>query len=438
MRYAWCRRDPPGPFVKISTTYIPVFLFILLFFSGITWSPVDSQVVADAGGDVAITLFNGKGGLIAALVLTVLYLPMLRSPLRALGIVMSLFYCLAMVSVLWTANTGTTLFAMANLSVLLFSTMLANAMLGFTRTLRLVWLFGTALILVSVALAVIGDPHAMMGGLHVGRWRGLFAHKNSFGQFLAVNLLITAFGRSSLKLPGFLVYPMLLVDAVALVMANSATADIAVAGGLVGGIALLPIPNGGLRALWRLSAVSAACLLGVVLLLQPDIVNSAVGRDASMSNRGYMWQAAMPMTFQRTLGNGYGTGGGSQVAVELQKRMHRTTALSVQSGFLNAALELGWIAVILYLLWAGGALVSALLSRRAAPAQTVLVALLVLHMIESISEVNGCFGPSWLLLMAMIPMVEVRRDTPPRFRLTRRRYTSVAPANARAATQLPA
>jgi hypothetical protein len=424
--------------VKVSTTYIPVFLFILLLFSGITWSPVDSQAVADAGGDAAITLFSGKGGLIAGLVLMGVYLWAMPSPFRAFGAAMILFYCLALVSVLWTADTGTTVFAMANLSVLLISAAVANKLLGFRTTMRLVWLFSTGLILISVALAVIGDPHAMMGGMHVGRWRGLFAHKNSFGQFLAVNLLVTAFGRSILKLPGFLVYPMLLVDAVALVMANSATADIAAAGGLVVGIALLPIENRGLRTLWRILGVSAACLLGAVLLLQPDLVNNAVGRDASMSSRGEMWQAATPMTFQRTLGNGYGTGGGSQVSIELQKRMHRTTALSVQSGFLNTALELGWIAVILYLVWAGGALLSALLGRRAAPVQTVLAALIAVHLIESISEVNGCFGPSWLLLMALIPMVEVRRETPPRFRLTRRRYTSVAPANARTAAELPA
>lgn len=141
------------------------------------------------------------------------------------------------------------------------------------------------------------------------------------------------------------------------------------------------------------------------------------------------------MTFQRTLGSGYGTGGGSQISIELQKRMNRTTSLSVQSGYINTALELGWIAVILYVVWAAGAILSALLNRRAAPAQTLLIALLALHMIESVSEVNGCFGPSWLLLMVLVPMVEVRLASPSRFRLTRRRYASVTPSNARSADE---
>jgi hypothetical protein len=94
----------------------------------------------------------------------------------------------------------------------------------------------------------------------------------------------------------------------------------------------------------------------------------------------------------------------------------------------------------LYLAWAGGAIVSALLNRQAAPAQTLLVSLLALHMIESVSEVNGCLTPSWLLLMVLVPMVEVRLASPSRFRLTRRRYHSVAPANARpaAGATLPA
>lgn len=421
--------------MKISTTFIPVFLFILLLFSGVTWSLVDSQLMVDTGGDAAINVFNGKAGLIAGLVLVSLYLLYLRHPIRAMGVPLALFCVLAAASAAWATNPGTTLFAVANLLLLLAAVIIAHKLLGFTKMLRLVWLLSTAMILISVALALIGDPHALMGGLHTGRWRGIFAHKNSFGQFLAVNMLISAFGRPSLKFPGLIVYPMVLLDAVALVMANSATADIGVAAGLVGGIALLPIPNRALRNLWRFSAVAVACLLGAVLLLQPELVNNAVGRDSSMSSRGDMWQAAMPMTFQRTLGSGYGTGGGSQISIELQKRMNRTTSLSVQSGYINTALELGWIAVILYVVWAAGAILSALLNRRAAPAQTLLIALLALHMIESVSEVNGCFGPSWLLLMVLVPMVEVRLASPSRFRLTRRRYASVTPSNARSADE---
>jgi len=422
--------------VKVSTSYIPVFLLVLLLFSGLTWSTIDSQAAADSGADFSVGLINAKAGLFVALPLVALYLLKLRSPLRALGAALVLFLCLATASVLWTIDTSTTLFTVLNLALLLLATMLAHRLLGFTTTLRLVWLFGTALILISVALAAIGDQHAMMGGIHAGRWRGLFAHKNSFGQFLAVNLLISVFGRSSLKLPTFLVYPMILVDGAALVMANSATADIGAAAGLVAGIAFLPIRNSGLRTLWRIGAVTVAGALAIVLLLQPEVVNNAVGRDENMSSRGDMWAQAMPLTFQRTLGAGYGTGGGTQTSIELQKRMHRTTNLSVQSGYINAAIELGWISVALYLLWAGGAFASALFSRSAAPVQTLLAALLALHAIESISEVNGCFLPSWLLLMVMLPMVEVRLAGPPRFRLTRRRYTSVAPANARPAAEL--
>ncbi|WP_267388055.1 O-antigen ligase family protein [Sphingomonas sp. GC_Shp_3] len=426
--------------MKISTTFIPVFLFILLLFSGVTWSLVDSQQMVDTGGAAAINVFNGKAGLIAGLVLVSLYLAYLRNPIRAMGAPLALFCVFAAASAAWASNPGTTLFALANLLLLLATVIIAHKLLGFAKMVRLVWLLSTVMILISVALALIDDRHALMGGLHTGRWRGIFAHKNAFGQFLAVNMLISAFGRRSLNFSGLTVSSVVLIDVVALVMADSATADIGVAAGLFGGIALLPIPNRALRNLWRYGAIAVACLLGAVLLLQPEIVNNAVGRDPTMSSRGDLWQAAMPITFQRTLGSGYGTGGGLQVSIELQKRMNRTTALSVQSGFINTALELGWIAVLLYVVWAGAAVASALLDRNAAPTQTLLIALLALHMIESVSEVNGCFAASWLLLIVMVPMIEVRLAGTPRFGLTRRRYTSIAPANARPApsAELPA
>lgn len=435
---AWPRFRSTGPFVKISTLYVPVFLLVMLLFCGLTWSTIDSQAAADSGAEGVTGLINAKFGLLTALPLVAVFVARLGNPLRAAGAALALFFCLAAASVLWTFDTSTTLFTVLNLTLLLVSTILAQRWLGFTRALRLVWLFGVALILVSVVLAAIGDQHAMMSGMHAGRWRGLFAHKNSFGQFLAVNLLISAFGRSSLKLPALLVYPMILVDAFALVMANSATADIGAAAGLVAGIAFLPIRNRSLRNLWRLGAVTVAGVLAMSLLLQPEMVNTVVGRDDTMNSRGEMWAQAVPLTFQHPLGTGYGTAGGSQTSIELQKRMHRTTNLTVQSGYINAALELGWISVALYLVWAGSAVGSALFSREATAEQTLLVALLALHAIESISEVNGCFLPSWLLLMVMLPMVEIRSGRPPRFRFTRRKYTSVAPANARAAAGVPA
>jgi len=301
--------------VTISTTYVPVFLFVLFVFSGLTWSAADSQMVADAGGDTAIGLFSGKAGLLAGLALTGLYLPVLGNPLRALGAAVCVFWLLAFASVAWASTVGTVLFAVANLTLLLVATMLAHRLLGFQRALRLVWLTGTALILLSVALAVIGDPHALMGGMHAGRWRGVFAHKNSFGPFLAVNLLVAVFGQSSLKLPPALVAAMVVVDLAALFFTNSATADIAAAAGLIAGIALLPIPNRAVRGLWRGGSVAVACLLGGALLLQPAVTGELLGRDATMSGRAAMWAQAMPMTVERPLGTGYGTGGGAQVSI---------------------------------------------------------------------------------------------------------------------------
>ncbi|WP_176787172.1 O-antigen ligase family protein [Sphingomonas sp. NFR15] len=394
----------------------------MLVFSGVTWSMEDSQVVADAGGDPAIGVFSGKAGLLAGLALVGVYLPALRDPPRSLGAALCLFWLLAFASVLWAGTVGTVLFAITHLTLLLAAAMLAHRLLGFARALRLVWLVSAALILLSVALAATGDPHAVMGGTHAGRWRGLFAHKNSFAPFLAVNLLIALFAQASLKLPVVLVVAMVAVDLVALFFANSATADIAAAAGIAAGIALLPIRNRAVRTLWRIGAIAVACVLGGVLLLQPGVTGEALGRDTTMSGRAAMWAQAMPLTVERPLGTGYGSGGGSRVSIELQKRMHRAINLSVQSGYLNLALELGWGAVVLFALWAGGGMLSVLFSRRASSAQTLLAALLAAMIVESVSEVNACFAPGWLLLVTMLPMIEARRAMRPRLRLLRRRY----------------
>jgi O-antigen ligase len=269
-----------------------------------------------------------------------------------------------------------------------------------------------------------------MGGNHEGAWRGLFGHKNGFGPFLVIHMLLTLFGRRYLRLPLILALIFAAVDGVALAFAQSSTSIVAAVAGLAAGLVFLPIRHNALRFLWRMGAIAVLLAAVSFLVLDLDKVFELLGKDSSLAGRSQMWAQVYDMTFRSTLGTGYGTSGGSQVSIEIQKLVKRQDMVGVQSGYLNMALELGWIAVGLFVIWLVSSIGTTLMAVNRSSAQPLFVSLAVQHLIGSYSESYGCLFPSWSLAVLVTALVAMRVHSPVRWLPSRRGPRVSVPAAA--------
>lgn len=407
------RLGPSAAFLQsqsmtLRSLFAPAFLFFLLCASRFQWSPIDSELASISGTPMGMGELSGKIPVVLTAALLLPFAGAVGNPLVRLGAMPCILFAVAGLSVLWTYDVGVTLFNLVSLASVIGYALAAHTLMRPSAMFRLIWLVATVLIVASIVLALAGDSHALMGGYHQGLWRGVFGHKNGFGPFLVTHMLLTWFGRAYIRLPATIALPMLAVDLYALVQTGSGTALIAVIASFAIGLMFVQIPHRGLRNIWRLSALLIALLSVAALYFNYDDVVNVLGRDPTLSKRTMLWEQAYDMTFQHVLGTGYGTGGGTQVSIQLQKAMHRDDAIGVQSGYLTLALELGWGMVVLFAAWLLWSVVRTLAMQRAFPAQALFVVMAVQHLIESWSESFGGIFPSWSLAVLIAALVELR------------------------------
>jgi exopolysaccharide production protein ExoQ len=391
--------------MSIRSVFILPYACFLAVLARVTWSPIDSEQASFLGLTTDYSLLNSKPIVLSLAAILLPFIWYAGNPVRRLGIFPCVLITLAVTSVVWTYNIGQTLFSLTLMLTIVGYALVAARLLGRRLALLVVWHVATLIIIVSVVLAATGDVHAIMGGNHAGLWRGLFAHKNSFGPFLGAHLLISILGRRILGVPIFTIWMVAAIDLVAIVSAGSSTALLSLATGLAVAAVLAPFTVRGLRNLWRAIIGAVACGMVAFMIIDPDTALSLLGRDATLSNRTVMWSQVYPLSLGHKLGTGYGTGGGAQVSFEVQKAVHRKDTQGVQSGYLNLALELGWVTVILFLSWGIITFVGLFRSLGIGEGQALVGALMAQHLVISFSESFGCVMPSWSLYILLLVVV---------------------------------
>ncbi|MFZ3484866.1 O-antigen ligase family protein [Sphingomonas sp. 3-13AW] len=399
--------------MKLRTLFVPLFLTFLLSLSKVQWSEVDSELANFTSQQQTFGMLNDKYSVMVLFAALLPFVQFIGNPVMRAGLLPCLLIGMAAISVLWTFDVGTTVFTLLVLLSTLGYGLVAIKLLGYDATLRWLWLFGSTVVLISAALAATGDPHAIMGGNHEGAWRGLFGHKNTFGPFVGVHALLTLYGRKRLGLPWLVVATFVAVDGYVLVNSRSGTALIAAATAMLAGLMFLPIRSRELRAIWRSVGVVGVIASASILVIAPETVLNTLGRDTTLSNRTIMWAAVYDLTFAHKLGTGYGTGGGSQASIEVQKAVGRRDAQGVQSGYLNLALELGWVTVAMFVFWLFWEIGFTLVNRSSLNDQSLFTALAVNHLVESYSESFGGIYPSWLLMTLVIALLILRSPPKP-------------------------
>ncbi|MDJ0690123.1 MAG: O-antigen ligase [Xenococcaceae cyanobacterium MO_188.B32] len=172
----------------------------------------------------------------------------------------------------------------------------------------LFWTF--ALMLISSILMAIAIPqYGFMSGAHEGALRGIFTHKNGFGQKMILGVLIfliTALDRRN-KNNSWLPWLYVFISIVLIVLSQSGNALL----GLVIMLTLFFIARI-FRSRYEImiSAFLACAIVGLMAITwlagHEDVFFAAIGEDATLTGRTVIWQYVWDQIQQRPwLGYGY-------------------------------------------------------------------------------------------------------------------------------------
>lgn len=215
---------------------------------------------------------------------------------------------LAVASMLWSTNPAKTI----NRSIALIGTTLFGLYLASRYSMKqqlqmLGWTYGIAIVL-SFAFAVALPKYGIMGGVHAGKWRGIYNHKNTLGKVIVpgvIVFLLLALGsqkRRRLLWCGFgLALLLLLLSTSKTSLVNLLTVFVAFAGFQI------------LR--WRyhrmIPAFTVLSTVGTTLYVWITANTAALlgslGKDETLTGRGDLWPLVLQKIWERPwLGYGYG------------------------------------------------------------------------------------------------------------------------------------
>jgi exopolysaccharide production protein ExoQ len=202
-------------------------------------------------------------------------------------------------------------------------------------------------------LPAYGIHHA---DVHDGLWRGVFTGKNHLGRIMALyGVVCIACIRDKSRPRGKYVAGLLLAALLAF-KAQSMTALVVV---VTTPVLILFLMVFRLRPIYSipLSVIAAVlgAVVGTVLWANVGLILSSVGRDVTLTGRTVLWAAVLQKIFERKwLGYGFGsfwigTPDTSQAVWSVTYAINRWEPISAHNGFLDLALALGVLGVLIFL-----------------------------------------------------------------------------------------
>jgi O-antigen ligase len=371
---------------------LAALVLLLAFTAAMAVNPVDIQAHNRIAASVYAGTFSGNT---ARLVLGAYLL--VRGPAAVFRLLSRswlvwLVLLPLLASGLWSVDPARTAATTLDLALVIFCAATLAERLGAAGLIRALLLAGAAIVLVSCLGALSGSGFALMGAEHEGLWRGFFTHKNSFGAFAAMVLVL------AVTLPtannSWVRLGAVALCLLALWRAGSIAADIAAAVALIAAAT-----HWAMGRVQRLAAVLGTLMLtaltALALALPTYLESLAVmlGRDGALSGRAGLWSAAWSLLQTRPFGAGYGTGGGALALEWMQQATGWAGARQPHNAYLALALDMGWIGLLAYV--ALLALTALLLAARPArPLDRAILALLALHATLGMAEASAGLYPT--------------------------------------------
>lgn len=372
---------------------------------------ISSAFMTSLFGDKDFDYVSGSPRYEAALgvVYFIVFLLFLRHFRQAMSVVkrskpLILMVLLALVSAAWAENPGLAI----RRSAALLGTTLVGVMLAARFTLeerlRLLSLVLRALAVVSLIYSVFIPSYGISNDLvHPGAWIGVFNSKNGLGAYIGVACIIDTYRPMKMRWRffWFALYFLLLIKC------GSATP-------LAGVVAtwIVVAAFDWLRRKHHLSAraitIAIAGSIGCCAMagLGSGLVQAIMGRSADLSGRTQLWQALIPVLFQRPLlGYGYGAfwAGGSEEYYSVASQI-TWQPMYAHNGFLEIIVSLGLVGFVLACLFLIQAAPFAL--RQADERQTIEglfpLAFLIFEVIRNVTEVTILYHNNleWAIFVA--------------------------------------
>jgi exopolysaccharide production protein ExoQ len=260
----------------------------------------------------------------------------------------------AMSSALWSSDPG---FTLRRSLVLIASTSL-GVYVGMRYTMReilhLLCITGAIAAVASYFVVVTHPEYGVASGVNANAWQGIFGQKNPLGRFMSLETLVFILLASHEKKLRWLYALGALMCAGLLAMARDVTAYLM----LPALLGLIPVFQYARKhsVAWMVSVLSfaGATLAGFVwlIVLSPERILAAFGKDASFSGRTDIWSMVWQKIMQHPLlGHGYSAfwlGWKGQDSADIWLALHWPVPHS-HNGFLDLLAELGFVGFLLFL-----------------------------------------------------------------------------------------
>jgi O-antigen ligase len=292
--------------------------------------------------------------------------------------------------------------------------------------------FAAFAVIVNLAYTVVLPGYGIMGGSLAGSMRGMFMHKNLFGQFSAIAfvLLLPSLARltplrwSTLFFGGTAV---LALGSVALSLSSTALVLVALGAGTIGLVTVMRfVPGIAMRGYVYLAGLTVGALAAFAFgHMVAEAVAAGIGKDLTLSGRTELWEALVPPIFDRPFfGHGFALFRTTEYIEDYTAHIPWGPR-STHNSYIELALNAG---MPVALLWLGYAL--AVLAKKAVrlprerdlrSIRTREVAIILMVTLGAMTEAGLLFAPlvTWVLLLAAIGSPEDRVAEVPRARLRR-------------------
>ncbi len=293
---------PAGILSRIEL--VLVFVCLLLLSGGVVHRLVASDELVD-GSVILRVMWVPVYAIVLGLAITrlrdILTLA-LRMPLLSLLVVLSL------VSLVWSIDPALTFRRAIACG---FTTLFAYYLVVRFEPMQLLKLLGSVWIIVAVMSFGAGLLTPGFGRdheLHIGAWQGFYYEKNSLGGHMAraalIFAILVAFDAAHRR---FWAAALLLAGAL-VILSTSATALLAL---------LIALATVGLGTLMQRGSVFAIAIIwagavalgsfALILVIAPELLLDALGKDPSLTGRTYIWEALTQLISEKpVLGYGYG------------------------------------------------------------------------------------------------------------------------------------
>lgn len=324
-------------------------VFCLLMFSEAFWGPFFVPVQSISAETPLMRLIWLPPYLVT-LVLSVLHwrrFDQITTGLVLIGALVGL--CFA--SRLWSIDPGTTF----RRAIAIFFTSLFGLYLAARyRGRELPGLIARAFTLLTAGAYAAALFYPVMGIQHdinAGAWRGLWYEKNQMASVMVLGLIATL---SALWLERdnrwrWGIQAVLIIGLV--ILSRSKTSLVAALMCLSALPVLLVLARGGRLAVFSLWAGSMIAIVGAgIMLLAPEAIFKALGKDATLTGRTEIWDALGRLSDQKPwLGYGY-KAFWTPDSVPAKVVRHETgwDVPTAHNGWLDLLIQLGWLGVIVF------------------------------------------------------------------------------------------